>query len=150
MPQYSFSLNGENWSGAFASRDAALAAAMQKCSGAADPPGTVFVGEILGGEVFADHLGKVIVEEMRSRAQSGGIEGGSEYLRELTAGQMDELDSLLERTTVGWLQKHSAMPQSHKMEAISEHLTPVPHRGLGLSSNGKKEVQDLGVGEFPG
>lgn len=150
MPQYAFSLNGENWSGAFANREEALKAAIQKCSGAADPPGTVYVGEIFGGEVFADHFGKVIVDEMRARARTRGAEGDGRYLRDLSVAQMDALDAQIERTVVGWLQKNDLMPQSFKVEAISEHSTPVPHRGLGRSNNGKKEVQDLGVSEFPG
>ena len=146
MSQYSFSLNGENWSGAFDTRESALAAAMQKCSGAADPPGTVFVGEIAGADVYADHLGQVLIDEMRDRASD--MKGDS-HLRFVKPAQLAELDVAIERAVVGWLQKHDLMPRSLNVEAISEHTTPVAHRGLGVSANGK-EVQDLGVGEFPG
>src|SRR5947209_5862788 len=127
MPQYAFSLNGENWQGALETREAALVAAIQKCSGASDPPGTVFVGEIQGGEALADRLGKVVVDEMRTRARGRGIEGAGRYLRDLPAAQLAELDAQLERTVVGWLQKHKLMHQSFKVEAISEHSTPVAH-----------------------
>lgn len=152
MPQYAFSLNGENWSGAFDTRDAALGAAIQKCSGAADPPGTVFVAEIVAGEAFADRLASVLIKEMRTRARSRGVEGAARWLRELSAAQLTELDGQIERTLVGWLQKNQLMPQSFKVEAISEHSTPVPHRGLARPSNNGngKEVQDLGLAEFPG
>ena len=142
MPQYAFSLNGENWTGAFATRDEALANAIQKCSGAADPPGTVFVGEMLGDEAFTDHLGRAMVKEL-----------GARNLREVTPSQLAELDAVLKMTVLAWLQKHRLTAQGLKIEAISEHLTPVPHRGLsrnGPNGNGKMEVQDLGMGEFPG
>ena len=150
MPHFAFSLNGENWSGAFETRDVALSAAIQKCSGAIDPPGTVFVGEILAGEAFADELGKCVIDEMRTRARTRGGEGATRYLREVTHTHREELDLQLERVVVGWLQKNQLLPQSFKVEAISEHSTPVPHRGLGRTSSNGKEVQDLGVSEFPG
>ena len=140
MPQYAFSLNGENWSGAFETREGALTGALQKCSGASDPPGTVFVAEIMGGEVFGDHLGQAVIAEMRSRAR--GVE--DRYLKEVTARQMNSLDNQIERTLVGWLQENHLMPQTFKVEAISEHLIPMPHRGL-ERSNQVHEVQDLGV-----
>ena len=69
-------------------------------------------------------------------------------VRKLTAAQMQDLDGQLERTVISWLQKHSLLPQSSKVEAISEHSVPLPHRGLTRGVNGK-EVQDLGT-EFPG
>ena len=168
MPQYSYSVNGENWTGAFATRDAALAAAIQKCSGAADPPGTVYVGEVAGDEMFASALGQVVVKEMRSRARNRGAEGASRYLRDVTATQLAELDEQIEKVMVGWVQAHGLTPETFKVEAISEHLVPMPHRGLagrngeraggsngdaGGGANGRangKEVQDLGVGDFPG
>src|SRR5438105_3160930 len=149
MPQYAFSLNGENWSGAFDTRDGALNAAIQKCSGAADPPGTVYVAEIVAGEAFADRLGGIVLREMRTRARTRGVDGAARWLRDLSAAQISELDAQLERTIVGWLQKNQLMPQSFKVEAMSEHSTPVPHRGLGRLSNNGKEVHDLGVSEFP-
>jgi hypothetical protein len=155
MPQYAFSLNGENWSGAFDTRVSALKAAIQKCSGAADPPGTVYVAEIAAGEAFADRLGAVVIKEMRSRARSRGVEGSARWLRDLSATQLAELDGQVEHTIVAWLAKSQLMPQSFKVGAISEHAIPLPHRGLARASsnngNGNgREVQDLGVGEFPG
>ena len=145
MPQYAFSLNGENWSGAFETREQALAMAVQKCSGASDPPGTVFVAEIMGGEVFGDHLGKAVIADMRSQAR--GID--DRHLKKVTDGQLKELDSLIERTVIGWLQKNHLMPQAFKVEAISEHLIPVAHRGLERSVE-LQEVQDLGLSDYPG
>ena len=147
MEQYAFSLNGENWSGAFDTRDAALKAAIQKCLNAADPPGTVYVGEISPEGIHADRLGKRVIDEMRSRANNAE---GSRHLHSITAAQLTELDAAIERVVIAWLQKHEFTPQSLRMEAVSEHLTPVPHRGLGLANGDGKEVQDLGVGEFPG
>ncbi len=145
MPQYAFSLNGENWSGAFESREHALAAAVQKCSGASDPPGTVFVAERVDGELGADQLGKTIVAELRSRTGAGD----DQFLQTIAESQLAELDSQIERVVVGWLQKNRLMPQDSKVEAISEHLIPVAYRGL-ERSNELHEVQDLGVSDYPG
>ena len=130
MSQYAYSLNGENWTGTFANRDAALAAAIQKCSGAADPPGTVFVAEIAAGETLADHLGRAVIQEVKGRAVGRGIEGASRYLREVSRGQLDDLDNQLEKVVMGWLQKNRFVPDSTKVEGISEHSVPMPHLAL--------------------
>jgi hypothetical protein len=130
MPQFVYSLNAENWTGTFSSRDAALAAAIQKCSGAADPPGTVFVAEISSGEALADHLGRVLVLEMRSRATARGIEGASRHLKNVSTVQLQELDAELEKVVVSWLQKNHLLPEAMKVEAISEHAVPMPHVAL--------------------
>jgi hypothetical protein len=130
MPQYAYSLNGENWTGAFATREAALSAAIQKCSGAADPPGTVFVGELATVGGLTDHLGKGIVQEMRNRATVRGLDGASRFLRSVSRLQLEELDGELEQAVVAWLQRHKLAPESTKIEAISEHALPMPHVAL--------------------
>jgi hypothetical protein len=130
MPQYVYSLNGENWTGTFAGRDAALAAAIQKCSGASDPPGTVFVAEIPAGEALANELGRSLVQEMKTRAASQGIGGATRYLRNVSPSQLAELDTGLEKLVVAWLQKNSLLPESMKVEGISEHPVPLPHMAL--------------------
>lgn len=144
--QYVYSMNGENWVGNFETREGALEAAIAKCSGAIDPPGTVFVAEVASGEELATGLGKIVIDEMRARAR--GTEGGAQFLRGLAASQVRDLDGQLEKTVIGWLQKHNLRSQSMKVEAISEHAVPMPHRGLSRGVNGK-EVSDLGVSEFP-
>lgn len=130
MPQYAYSLNGENWTGAFATREAALSTAIQKCSGAADPPGTVFVGELATADGLADHLGKGITQEMRHRATVCGLDGASRFLRNVGRQPLDELDGQLEQVVTAWLQKHKLAPESTKIEAISEHAVPMPHVAL--------------------
>jgi hypothetical protein len=145
MPQYAFSFNRENWSGAFKSRDEALAAGIQKSSGATDLPEAVFVGEIVGGDACADHLAKVVINELRDRGRQSESTAG--WLRQVSPEQKAELDQQLERLLVTWLQKHSLLPQAMKVDAISEHPTAMPHRGLGPSNGQVQEVQDLGVSE---
>ena len=130
MPQFVYSLNGENWRGTFTSRDAALAAAIQKCSGAADPPGTVFVAEISSNEALANHLGRVLVQEMRGRATIRGIEGASRHLKNVSTAQLEDLNAQLEKVVVPWLQKNHLLPEAMKVEAISEHAVPMPHVAL--------------------
>jgi hypothetical protein len=130
MSQYAYSLNGENWTGTFANRDAALAAAIQKCSGASDPPGTVFVAEIADGETLADRLGRVLIQELKGRAVARGIDGANRFLREVSRNQLEELDGQLEKVVIGWLQKNRFVPESMKVEAISEHSVPMPHLAL--------------------
>src|SRR5689334_2411496 len=106
MPQYAYSLNGENWTGAFTTRDAALAAAIQKCSGAADPPLTVFVGELAGGDGLAEHLGKGITQELRNRFTVRGQDAAARMLRNASRAQVEELDGQLEPVIMAWLRKH--------------------------------------------
>ena len=130
MPQYAYSLNGENWMGSFSKRDAALAAAIQKCSGASDPPGTVFVGEVAAGEAMADGLGKILIQEMRRRATARGVEGAGQYLRDVSGSHLKDLDSQIEKVVANWLQKNRWTPESIKVEAISEHSVPMSHMAL--------------------
>lgn len=130
MPQFVYSLNAENWTGTFCTRDAALAAAIQKCSGAADPPGTVFVAEISSNEALADHLGRVLIQEMRARATARGIDGANRHLKNVSTAQLADLDAQLEKVVVPWLQRNHLLPEAMKVEAISEHAVPMPHVAL--------------------
>jgi hypothetical protein len=130
MPQYAYSLNGENWQGAFVNRESALKAALEKCSGATDPPGTVFVAEIPASEAFADHLGHALIEEMRHRAMLQGNGDASTYLHDVTPAQVDKLNEAIESVLMHWLQANALLPESARMRSISEHPVPLPHRAL--------------------
>jgi hypothetical protein len=134
MPQYAYSLNGENWQGAFATRETALQSALQKCSGVSDPPGTVFVAEIPASEAFADHLGHALIKEMCDRAVRQGNGDTSVYLHDVTAAQLDQLDEAIELVLMRWLQTNALLPESAKVRSISEHPVPLPHRALDRQS----------------
>jgi hypothetical protein len=130
MPQYAYSLNGENWQGAFTTREAALQSALQKCSGVCDPPGTVFVAEIPASEAFADHLGPALIREMRDRAAIQGNGEASAYLHDVAAAQLNQLNEAIESILMRWLQTNALLPESARVRSISEHPVPLPHRAL--------------------
>ena len=85
---------------------------------------------------------------MRARARAAN-DGDARYLASVTPAQLKELDANIERTVLSWLQKNQLVTNSLKVEKISEHVTPAPHRGLTRASPNGKEVHDLGVSEFP-
>lgn len=134
MPQYVYSLNGENWQGAYANRETALKAALEKCSGVSDPPGTDFVAEIPASEAFADHLGHTLIKEMRDRAMMQGSGDASAYLHDVTASQLEKLDEAIEAVLMHWLQANALLPESARVRSISEHPVPLPHRALNSPS----------------
>jgi hypothetical protein len=130
MPQYAYSLNGENWKGAFPTREQALGTAFQRCDGVSDPPGSVFVGEIPTTEAFADHLGHALIIELRRRARTRGADNAIEYLRDVTTAEIKQLDEAIEAALMSWLQANHLLPDSAKIRSISEHPVPLPHRAF--------------------
>src|SRR3954468_24838671 len=134
MPaRYAYSLNGENYTGAFATREQALDAAL---TAARDPlklePQTVFVARRVEADPHAAGHARTVLREMAWQAHDEVGAPAANYLQKLSQNQIDELDGAIESVLYEWLRKHEFLPTYFKAEGISEHpVPPLP------SMNGK-------------
>jgi len=144
--KYAFSVNGDQYLGAFDSRDEALRKGMERASGMAMPPQTLYVGRRVPANPQAGGHARAVLANMiaRSRELSDSAAG---YLSHLSPQQVDDLDAAIEYAVLGWLSKQELMPTFFTIEAISEHPVPSPSKRDDAGDNG--EVQDLGSVEYP-
>ena len=146
MPaRYAYSLNGENYTGAFATREEALAAALEAASDPlhTSPPQSVFVAKRVEADPHAAGHARTVLREMAWQAHDEVGAPAANYLNQLNDGQINELDALIENALYDWLRKHELLPTYFKVAAISEHSVPMP------SENGKagattREVNQVG------
>ena len=148
MPaRYAYSLNGENYTGAFESREQALATALQSARDPSNvnPPQTVFVARRVEADPHAAGHAKTVLREMAWQAHDEVGAPAAGYLNHLQPEQLNELDRSIESVLYEWLRKHDLLPKFFKVEGISEHpVPPLP------SVNGKfaesMEVHQVGQG----
>ena len=129
MPtRFAYSLNGENYTGDFGSREEALAAALDA---ARDPlnlaqPQSVFVGRRVEADAHTAGHARTVLRAMAWQAHDDIGSPASNYLNQLSDGQVAELDTAIERALTEWLRHHDLMPKHFKVEGISEHPVPMP------------------------
>ena len=148
MPaRYAYSLNGENYTGAFDSREQALATALQAARDPSNvnPPQTVFVARRAEADPHAAGHAKTVLREMAWQAHDEVGAPAAGYLNHLQPEQLNELDRSIESVLYEWLRKHDLLPKFFKVEGISEQpVPPLP------SVNGKfsesMEVHQVGQG----
>jgi len=124
---YVYSLNGENYTGAFDTREAALAAGLEHAAQEADSPTAVYVGQRVMASPETDGHSDPILARMRERAVARQEGAGPQYLRRVNDQQAAELDDAVQSVLLHWLKKHDRMPTRFNIVAISEHPVPLPH-----------------------
>jgi hypothetical protein len=124
---YVFSLNGENYIGAFDSREAALSAALEQAAQEADPPTAVYVGQRVMASPETEGHSDLILARMRERAVARQEGAGPQYLRHVNDQQAAELDDALQSALLHWLKKQELMPTRFNIVTVSEHPVPLPH-----------------------
>ncbi|MDP9173072.1 MAG: hypothetical protein M3O30_04295 [Planctomycetota bacterium] len=146
--KYTFSLNGDQYLGAFESRSEAVCEAIKAAHRAAQSPATVYVGRMVLGDPKSGGHARAVLANMGARAREEFGDAGSHYLAGLSKPQIESLDEAIELVITGWLQRNELMPTFFKVEAIGEYLVPaemsVSHSGN--SVNG--EVQEIGSGDY--
>jgi hypothetical protein len=146
MPtRFAYSLNGENYTGDFASRDQALAAALDA---ARDPlnlaqPQSVFVGRRVEPDPHTAGHAKTILRAMAWQAHDDVGSPAANYLNQLSDDQVAELDGAVEQILQDWLRRHDLLPKYFKVEGISEHPVPMP-KGLNGRAPDTREVHQVG------
>lgn len=141
--KYAFSLNSEHFQGGYATRDEALAAAVEAARRSADSPLTVYVGRCVPADPKASGHARAVISNMSARAREEFGDAGSAYLTKLSKQQIENLDKSLELVIRGWLEHNELIPTFSKVEAIGEYSVP------STSSEGKsddfREVHEIGT-----
>jgi hypothetical protein len=145
MPaRFAYSLNGENYTGAFATREQALDAAL---TAARDPlklePQTVFVARRVEADPHAAGHARSVLREMAWQAHDDVGASAANYLQQLRQDQLDELDGAIETVLYEWLRKHELLPTYFKAEGISEHPVP-PLPSMNGRASDSREVHQVG------
>lgn len=150
MPaRYAYSLNGENYTGAFGSREEALSAALGAAwdPGNLNPPQTVFVGRRVEADPHASGHARTLLREMAWQAHDEVGAPASSYLNKLSDDHIRELDGAIEHVLLEWLRKHHLTPTYFRVEGISEHPVPVPPMAQQTAgdSSSNNEVHQVGT-----
>src|SRR3954464_8634372 len=122
MPaRYAYSLNGENYTGAYTAREEALSAALDAASDPMNlnPPQTVFVGRRVEADPHASGHARTVLREMAWQAHDEVGATASGYLNKLGEGVIRELDGAIEHVLYEWLRKHDLLPTYFRIEGIS-------------------------------
>jgi hypothetical protein len=144
--RFAYSVNGDRFTGSFASRNEALQAAITHARQMPDPPLAVFVGRLVPVlPATRGHAGHVI-EHMRERAAAENRRAVEQSLGRITREQAAELDESLSQVIHQWVRRHFEAAASD-VEAISEHPVPFPPE---MPSPASDEVNEIGESRFPG
>jgi hypothetical protein len=145
MPaRYAYSLNGENYTGTFATREQALDAAL---ADARDPlklePQSVFIARRVEADPHAAGHARTVLREMAWQAHDEVGAPAANYLQQLRQEQINELDGAIETVLYDWLRKHELLPTFFKAEGISEHPVP-PLPSMNGKASDAREVHQVG------
>ncbi|MDB5322740.1 MAG: hypothetical protein JWN40_4371 [Phycisphaerales bacterium] len=145
MPaRYAYSLNGENYTGTFATREQALDAAL---ADARDPlklePQSVFIARRVEADPHAAGHARTVLREMAWQAHDEVGAPAANYLQQLRQEQINELDGAIETVLYDWLRKHELLPTFFKAEGISEHPVP-PLPSMNGKASDSREVHQVG------
>jgi hypothetical protein len=146
MPnRFAYSLNGENYTGDFASRDHALAAALDA---ARDPlnlaqPQTVFVARRVDPDAHTAGHARTILRAMAWQAHDEVGAPAANYLHQLSDDLIAELDGAVDHVVSDWLRRHDLLAKYFTVEGISEHPVPPPPSVNGRAQE-SREVHQVG------
>jgi hypothetical protein len=140
--KYTYSLNGEDYRGAYSTREEAVAEGIEAAGRSSDGPQTVYVGRMVPGDPKAAGHAGAVLSNMGGRAREQFGDAGSDYLVGVSKSQIEDLDQALELVILGWLQRNDLMPTFFKVDAIGEYQ--VPRRASERFANSAREVQEIG------
>lgn len=145
--KYAYSFTREDFTGRYDSVQEALAAGLEKAASEAEPPTTIYVGQVLDGDYQAGDHAERILESMNRRAHVDMGEQGARYLRKVPKEWVRELDQAIERTIHQWLHRHDLAPNWVRVQSIREFAVPNPHEKIDASS--MVEVNEIGNPPLP-
>lgn len=143
---YAYSFTREDFSGCYDSVQQALDAGLRKAAEEAEPPTTIYVGQVLEGDCQAGDHAERILESMNRRAHVDTGEQGARYLRKVSKDLVRELDQAIEQTILAWLRKHDLTPNWVRVQSIREFAVPNPQWTTDRSSS---EVHEIGTAPLP-
>ena len=140
LSRYVYSVNGEDYLGAYETRAAAEAAVLRAARRLPDPPSSVFVARSTLLDPQADGFARPLLSQMRARREAIG----DGYLNNVSDAELRDLDTAIEAAVLGWLARHERHPSVYRVEAVSEIPVPVDAEPL-AAVGAEDEVYDLGV-----
>jgi hypothetical protein len=132
---YGYSFDRDTFHGTYKTRDEALQEALRHTA-LIGPDLVIWVGQRMGGDTQSAGHARHLIGEMRRRAREFVGEGGRDYLRDVTADQIKDLEGALETTINRWLTNYKLLPKYEKIGAVSEH--PVPNAPQVTQGNGSE------------
>jgi hypothetical protein len=151
-PTFVYSFDRESFTGRYATRADALAAALKHALAYPNPINTVYVGQQVQPKPHTYGHARAVIDAMRRRVRDEVGDAADSYLRKLPDAQVADLDREMEKTTLAWLERHDLMPNFPQVDAISEHPVPVSASG-GLEDHAGErddEVHELGESRYFG
>jgi hypothetical protein len=142
--KFGYSYDREDYTGAFDTPEAALAAAMKSLETFSNPPTTIYVGRLVHADPQAADHAEMILNAMKQRALVDYGDSARAYLRGVTAEQTKELDGVIETAVLGWLGQNKLMPTFARVEGIIEHPVPLPK---GTGNMGGKNGREVVISE---
>jgi hypothetical protein len=143
--KYAYSLNGEHYRGVFASREEAVAEAIECARRCSATPQTVYVGRRVPADAKAAGHARALLANMAARAREEFGDAASSYLTGLSKDAIEKLDESLELTILGWLQRNDLTPTFFKVEAIGE--CSVPNSTSERAAGEYREVHEIGCSD---
>ena len=146
LPQFSYSFDRESFTGSFASRNQALAAALEHAKKLGDGVSTVYVAVRVPGDPQASDHAEPVLKCMARRAHQHAGDAAQGYLKRVNDQQEAELDDALRDAIMSWLTKHDLGPTFYEIKSVSEHQIPTTRQ---VQCGSSDEVHELGVSEYP-
>jgi len=143
---FAYSLNGQDYQGAFATRDQARQAAFDAANEAVEPPQSIYVGRRQLADPMADSHARTVIGNMQARAREQYGDQASAYLVKLSKAVIEDLDQALQQAVAHWLETHGLMPTFDKIDAVGEFPLPSVAQ-INASKSESREVQEIGTGD---
>jgi hypothetical protein len=142
LSRYVYSINGEDYLGAYETRSTAESAAIKAARMLPDSPASVFVARSTLPDPRAEGFARLVLSHLRTQRESVG----DGYLNHVSEDELRDLDSGIEAAVLGWLARHDRHPSVYRIEAVSEIPVPVELDTHAVAVGAEDEVYDLGVG----
>lgn len=143
---YAFSLDRENFTGVFNTRDEAFAAGCGAAERLQSQITEIYVGQRVAGDPQANLHAWEVIRSMKGRAREAAGDEARGYMANVTEDQARDLDGALEAVISRWLVNYKLSPTFFRIEAVSEHPIPsVAHASFGSS---EREVTEIGESEW--
>jgi len=127
MPaRYAYSLNGENYLGAFTTREEALAAGLKDAHEQLTPPLSIFIGRRVEADPHIAGHARTLLREIAWQAHDEVGSPAAQYLNHVNDQAIAELDRDLEAVLLTWLRRHDMLPKFFNVDGIAEYPVPMP------------------------
>lgn len=119
---YAYSFDREQYHGVFETRELATQAGAARAVTLPEPPGTVYVAQMVGADPHCEGHAESLVQAMRRRVRQETSD--QDFLRRVDEHQLASLDEAVARVLRDWLAGNGLAPAAMTPQRISEHALP--------------------------